>query len=123
PCDVNHEVGNIIDGAAAATQDGANWYMALNYPLYGFGEGGPERVSGTDAIQVLRMGDDVRSLTEETVAGAPQATYVPGVPAFNSGDVVMICDMKALGVFRANGNSSGSGSSGTVSFASGSGVN
>ncbi len=123
PCDVALPPGNIMTGAAAATPDGANWYMALAYPLYGFETGGPAHVANTDVIQVLRAGDDVRGLTADLVSGSNNATFAPGTPGFKGGDVVMICDMKALGVFKANGNSTGSAASGTISFAAGGGLN
>ena len=123
PCDVNLTPGNIVTGAAAATPDGANWYMALAYPLYGFETGGPTHVSGTDVIQVLRAGDDVRGLTADLTSGSGNATFAPGTPGFKSGDIMMICDMKALGVFKASSDSTGSATSGTISFAAGAGLN
>ena len=49
--------------------------------------------------------------------------FTPGTPAFASGDPVMICDMKVLGLFKANGASSGNAASGTVSYGAGAGTN
>src|SRR5690606_251434 len=110
----------IIDGAAAATPDGDDWFMALGFPLYGFENDGPDHVAGTDVIQVLRTGEDIRSTTDELASGATDLEFTPATPLFASGDVVMVCDMKVLGVFRANGDSSAAGS---VSFAAGAGAN
>ncbi|WP_024869839.1 prepilin-type N-terminal cleavage/methylation domain-containing protein [Pseudoxanthomonas suwonensis] len=121
PCDVALPAGNIISGAGAATPDGANWYMALAYPLYGFesgASGAPAHVAGTDVIQVLRAGDDVRGLTADLVSGGNTATFAPGTPQFKSGDVVMICDMRVLGVFKANNDSTGT-TTGTINFGNG----
>ncbi|ADV26702.1 hypothetical protein Psesu_0850 [Pseudoxanthomonas suwonensis 11-1] len=123
PCDVNHAIGNIIEGGATATPDSDDWYMAVNFPLYGFENDGPDHVSGTDVIQLLRTGDELRSLTADLVGGTPEATYAPGTPTFSDGDVIMICDMKALGVFRADGDSTGNAASGTVGFGTGGGLN
>jgi type IV pilus assembly protein PilW len=123
PCDVTLTAGNIVDGGVSATPDGADWYAAVAQPLYGFESGGPTHETGTDVIQVLRTADDVRSLTADVVSGSSDATYSPGTPTFQSGDVVMICDMKVLGLFKANGASSGDATSGTVSFGAGAGVN
>src|SRR5690606_8387829 len=120
PCDVTLTPGNIIDGAAAATPDGDDWFMALGFPLYGFENDGPDHVAGTDVIQVLRTGEDIRSTTDELASGATDLEFTPATPLFASGDVVMVCDMKVLGVFRANGDSSAAGS---VSFAAGAGAN
>jgi type IV pilus assembly protein PilW len=108
PCDTGLVAGNIIAGGAAATPTGTDWYLAVTQPLHGFESGGPTHVADTD---------DVRSLTADTTAGSGSATYSPGTPAYTSGAAIMICDMKVLGVFKANGASSISGANGTVSFA------
>jgi type IV pilus assembly protein PilW len=123
PCDVNLVAGNIIDGGISATPDGTDWYAAVAQPLYGFESGGPTHEAGTDVIQVLRTADDVRSVTADIASGSSDATYSPGTPTFQSGDVVMICDMKVLGVFKANGDSSGDAASGSVSFGAGTDTN
>ncbi|MDR6840074.1 PilW family protein [Pseudoxanthomonas sacheonensis] len=123
PCDSALVAGNIIEGGAAATPTGTDWYLAVARPLYGFESGGPTHVANTDVIQVLRPADDIRSLTADTTAGSASATYSPGTPAYTSGAAIMICDMKTLGVFKANGASSISGANGTVSFGAGAGGN
>lgn len=123
PCDSALVAGNIIDGVSAATPTGTNWYLAVTQPLYGFESGGPTHVANTDVIQVLRPADDVRSVTVDTTAASASTTYSPGTPAFASGAAIMICDMKVLGVFKANGASSISGANGTVSFGAGTGGN
>ena len=122
PCDVNMPPGNIIDGATTAAPDNAGWFFATAFPLFGFEGGGPAHVAGTDVIQVLRTGDDIRSSAADLTASATSVTYAPGNPGFKSGDPVMICDMKVLGVFRANGDST-TGASGSVSFDAGTGIN
>lgn len=124
PCDASLVASNIIDGGPTATATGSNWYFAVAQPLQGYeGSGLSGQVAGTDAIQLLRPGDDIRSTTAATTAASASATYTPGAPAFASGDPVMICDMKVLGVFKAKGASSVSGGSGTVSYGAGAGGN
>lgn len=119
PCDVNLVPGNIAEGAATATPGGVGWFTAVDYPLHGSNSSGP---ANTDMIQVLRTGDDIRNTTDDAASGATGLTYAPAAPAFKSGDVVMVCDMRVLGVFRATGASS-TGTTGTVSFAQGTGTN
>ncbi len=123
PCDVNLPPGNIADGGATATPTGTDWYMAVTQPLHGFETGGPTHQAGTDVIQLLRTADDMRTTTAVTTSGSSNVTYSPGTPTFASGDPVMICDMKVLGVFKANGASSGTAASGTVSYGQGAGSN
>lgn len=123
PCDSGLVAGNIIAGGAAATPTGTDWYLAVTRPLHGFESGGPTHVADTDVIQVLRPADDVRSVTADTTVASASATYTPGTPAFADGAAIMICDMKVLGVFKANGASSISGANGTVSFGAGAGGN
>lgn len=123
PCDVNLTPGNIVDGGATATPTGTDWFLAVAQPLHGFETGGPTHTTGTDVIQLLRTAEDMRSLTAATTSGGTTFTYSPGAPAFASGDPIMVCDMKVLGVFRANGAGSVSGSSGSVSYGAGSGTN
>ncbi|RRN58630.1 hypothetical protein EIM48_00905 [Pseudoxanthomonas sp. SGNA-20] len=120
PCDATLAPANITTAAATATPDGADWYLAVDYPLYGFEDGGPTHVSGTDVIQILRPGDDLRGLTADLASGATSVTVAPATPLFKSGDPVMICDMRVLAVARANGDSTAGGS---LSFASGAGTN
>ena len=119
PCDVDLVPGNITAGGPTATPDGAGWFMAVAYPLHGSNSSGP---GNTDMIQVLRTGDDIRNTTADAASAATTLTYAPGEPAFKSGDVIMVCDKRVLGVFRANGASS-TGTTGTVSFEQGAGTN
>jgi type IV pilus assembly protein PilW len=123
PCDVSLPPGNIVDGGATATPTGTDWYLAITQPLYGYESGGPTHSSGTDVIQLLRTADDMRSTTAATTSGASTVTFSPGTPAFASGDPIMICDMKVLGLFKANGASGGNAASGTVSYGAGTGTN
>lgn len=123
PCDAELVPGNIVDGGATASPTGSLWYAAVTQPLYGFESGGPTHEAGTDVLQVLRATDDIRRVTADMAFGSSTVSYAPGTPAFGNKDLLMICDMQALGVFRANGASGGSASSGTVSFAAGSGIN
>jgi type IV pilus assembly protein PilW len=121
PCDVELPAGNIIAGGTAATATSANWFLAWNQPLYGYeGSGLASQVAGTDAVQVLRLDQGVRTLTTAlATAGTTTLTYTPAEPQFNAGDTIMVCDMRVLGIFRAAGNSGVSGTTGTVSFSGG----
>ncbi len=120
PCDVNMPPGNIAHDAlsAAPNVDNNSWYMALAFPIFGFETGKAPFASTADVIQILRTGDDIRSSTADLAASDTMVTYSPGNPAFKDGEPVMICDMKVLGVFRANGASS-PGATGSVSFKEG----
>jgi len=121
PCDTELPASNIITGGTGATAAGSNWFIAWNQPLSGYeGSGLTGQVADTDAIQILRLDQSVRTLTTAlTSAGTTSFTYTPAEPRFNSGDTIMVCDMRVLGVFRASGNSGVSGSTGTVSFSGG----
>ncbi|WP_372015314.1 prepilin-type N-terminal cleavage/methylation domain-containing protein [Pseudoxanthomonas sp. 10H] len=123
PCDVDLDAGTIVDGSATAVPTGTNWFMAVTQPLHGFESGGPTHESGTDVIQLLRTADDMRTTTAATTSGGTTLTFTPGTPAIASGEPVMICDMKVLGVFRANGASGGNAASGTLSYGAGAGTN
>lgn len=121
PCDAELAAANIIAGGPAATATGANWFIAWNQPLYGFENSGlTGQVAGTDAVQVLRLDQGVRTLTTAlATAGTTTLTYTPGEPRFNAGDTIMVCDMRVLGIFRAAANSGVAGTTGTLGFAGG----
>jgi type IV pilus assembly protein PilW len=125
PCDSSLVPNNITDAVSSSTPTGASWFLSLNQPLYGF-EGSdasaPSHVAGTDVIQLVGPAAGARSVTVDTTAATAAVTYAPGTPAFADNQGVMICDMKVLGVFKANGAST-TGTSGTVSYAAGSGRN
>lgn len=122
PCDAELVAGNIASGASTATATSANWFLGWNRPLHGFeGSGLTGQVASTDALQVLRLDQEVRTLTADMTTGATSVTYTPASPQFDANDVMMICDMRVLGIFRASANSGVSGTDGTVSF--GTGVN
>ena len=122
PCDAEMVVNNIISGAATATPTSTNWFVGWGRPLHGFdGSGLTGQVANTDALQVLRPDQDLRTLTSDLAAGATSLTYTPGEPRFAANDVIMVCDMRVLGVFQASAASSVSGANGAVSF--GTGVN
>lgn len=117
PCDAEMTAGNIITNASTATPTSSNWFVSSARPLHGFeGSGLTGQVATTDAIQVLRLDQDVRTLTTDMAAGATSVTYTPGAPQFAANDVIMVCDMRVLGIFRASAASSVSGANGTVSF-------
>ena len=120
PCDAELAPGNIITGGPAATATSANWFIGWNQPLHGYESSGlTGQVAGTDAVQVLRLDQGVRTLTTALTSGTTTLSYTPAEPRFNAGDTLMVCDMRVLGIFRAAGNSGVSGTTGTVSFSGG----
>lgn len=120
PCDAELAAGNIIAGGPAATATTANWFVGWSQPLHGYEASGlTGQVAGTDAVQVLRLDQGVRTLTTALGSGATTMTYTPAEPRFNAGDTLMVCDMRVLGIFRAAANSGVSGTTGTVSFSGG----
>lgn len=118
PCDAELAAGNIIAGGPAATATSNNWFIGWNQPLQGYESSGlTGQVAGTDAVQVLRLDQGVRTLTTALASsGTTTLTYTPAEPRFNAGDTIMVCDMRVLGIFRAAGNSGVAGTTGTVSF-------
>lgn len=82
-----------------ATQ-ATTWYADWANPLKGYDGGGlTGQVAGTDAIQLVRTDDDIRSLT---ASGVDKFDFTPKKsPKYDSSDILMICDMSVLGIFQA----------------------
>jgi type IV pilus assembly protein PilW len=121
PCDAELAAANIVTNGPAATATSANWFLAWNQPLHGFENSGlTGQIAGTDAVQVLRLDQGVRTLTTALATpGTTTLAYTPAEPRFDAGDTIMVCDMRVLGIFRAAANSGVAGTTGTLSFAGG----
>ncbi|MFT4178466.1 MAG: prepilin-type N-terminal cleavage/methylation domain-containing protein [Thermomonas sp.] len=93
PCDVTTSAANIVTNAATT------WYANWNRALYGYdGSGLTGQVSGTDAIELVRTGDDVHTTT---AVGTSAFAYTPS-QTYTAGDILMICDAKVFGIFKAS---------------------
>lgn len=115
PCDAELVNAPIISGGSAATPSGATWYLAWGVPLYGYEGSSPAGLShqsGTDVLQILRAGDDVRTLTADMASGASSLAFSPAQPLFSDRQSLMVCDGEVLSVFGAAGASSAAGSVG-----------
>lgn len=92
PCDIGLPVANVVNGAAG------NWWTNWSQPLTGLDDGGaPGSLAGTDSIRILSMGDEVVNVTGH----AGTALEVDSDP-FAVGDVLMVCDIQQLAIFRAS---------------------
>lgn len=100
PCDVNITPGNIVSGWSSL------WYANWSLPLFGYENSGVTgQVTGTDAIQIVRTGDDAVTTTAD---GTNSFSYTPTSKAYAANDVLMICDSQAFGIFKAANSSAGS---------------
>lgn len=107
PCDNTLPVANVVDGAATS------WWTNWNQPLAGYDDGGlAGSAASTDALELLISDGSVRNVQTHTGTNitVDQATN------YASGDVLMVCDMRQLAIFR-----NGAGPGTTVSHAQGSG--
>src|SRR5690606_41148040 len=69
--------GNIITNASTATPTSSNWFVSSARPLHGFeGSGLTGQVATTDAIQVLRLDQDVRTLTTDRKSTRLNSSHV-----------------------------------------------
>lgn len=97
PCNVNLPVEVLADGR----HDSANWWMYWEQPLSGYEDGAlAGTVAGTDAIQLLSVGDEVRDVNSH--AGTTFTLTAAAPSAFAAGDVLMVCDIERLGIFKAS---------------------
>ena len=113
PCDADLPAGNITGTTS--------WFHDWDRPLFGYDQDGlTGQVDDTDAIQVLRLDPGARTLTADMASATTTSfSYTPAPPAFAAGDTLMICDMRALGIFRASAASGTTGTTGTVNFNTG----
>ena len=90
PCDVTVPVANVI--LNPATQ----WYTNWDLPVFGFDNGAMSgSLAGTDAIQILREGDDASMVKSH--AGT---TLTLDTHAHNVGDIAMVCDHRQIALFK-----------------------
>lgn len=91
PCDISIPVANVVLGAAGT------WWTNWTQTLLGIDDastlGG---VAGTNGIQLLSMGDEVVNV--DSHAGT---TFQVAANPFAVNDVLMVCDIRQLAVFRA----------------------
>ena len=90
PCDSTIQAGNIVSGSP--------WYANWASPLLGYDSSGVTgQVAGTDAVQLVRTGDEA---VTTTAAGVSSFTYT-STPSktYSTTDVLMICDNRAFGIF------------------------
>jgi len=91
PCDVNLPVANVAD------QTGANWWTNWAQPIFGYDNGSLSgSATGTDAVQVLMVGDQLANVASHTTT----VLTVDDASRFSVGQVLMVCDMRQLSVFR-----------------------
>lgn len=95
PCDSTTTTASNVVANQAST-----WYADWSNPLRGYDASGlTGQLAGTDAIQLVRTDDDIRSTT---AASANSFTFTPAKsPAYAVNDVIMVCDMKTMGIFSA----------------------
>ncbi len=94
PCDMTVAVANVVNGAAG------NWWTNWTQPFVG-----TDSASGTygdalavgDGIQLLSMGSQVVNV--DTHAGT---TFQVAANPFAVGNVLMVCDIRQLAIFRAS---------------------
>lgn len=92
PCDVTITPANIV------TNPPPPWYANWAEPLKGYQNSGLSgQVAGTDAIELIRTGDDA---VTTTAAGVSSFSYTPS-KTYTDQQVLMICDSAALGIFKA----------------------
>ena len=92
PCDFSLPLANVAD------RTGANWWTNWAQPLQGFDNGAlAGSVTGTDAIQALSVGDQLANVASHTGT----VITVDDASRFAQNQVLMVCDMRQLAVFRA----------------------
>lgn len=107
PCDNTLPVANVVDGASA------NWWTNWNQPLAGYDQGGlAGSAASTDALELLISDGSVRNVQ----AHAGTSITVDTATNYALGDLIMVCDMRQVAVFR-NGAAAGT----TVTHAQGAG--
>lgn len=90
PCDSTLPAGNIVGTSAPP------WYANWGWPLFGWESSGlTGQVAGTDAVRLMRTGDDA---VTTTAAGVSSFSYTPN-KTYSATDVLMICDNRAFGIF------------------------
>jgi type IV pilus assembly protein PilW len=91
PCDFSLPLANVAD------QTGANWWTNWAQPLRGFDNGAlAGSVAGSDAVQALSVGDQLANV----VSHAGTVITVDNASRFAANQVLMVCDMRQLAVFR-----------------------
>ena len=103
-CDAGLIPNVLATAAAGATPLGSNWFLAFDHPLYGFeanAAGSPAHQTGADVLQLIRMGDDVRTVSVQPAAVGPNFAYLPATPAIGAAQYVYVCDHAVLGVFNS----------------------
>lgn len=90
PCDFSLPLANVAD------QDGSDWWTNWAQPLQGFDNGAlAGSVAGSDAIQVLSVGDQLANVVSHTGT----VITVDNASRFAVNQVLMVCDMRQLAVF------------------------
>ena len=92
PCDVTITPANIVANPTPP------WYANWSEPLTGYENSGLSgQVAGTDALQLVRTGDDA---VTTTAVGVNSFSYTPS-KAYADQQLLMICDSAAFGIFKA----------------------
>ncbi|MGH8501583.1 MAG: PilW family protein [Gammaproteobacteria bacterium] len=109
PCQATSNVANTLNSP--------NFYFDFfNGAVRGY-EGGESTfpaeldaaVSGTDAIVVIRGGDDVYSLDNHQPSNNAANFKIKGPHKFNDGDILVICDTNQASVFQTTNNNQNNG--------------
>lgn len=105
PCDSTKTPANIVTGWNSL------WYANWAESLKGYDSNGLSgQVAGTDALELVRTGDDA---VTTTAAGISSFTYTPA-RTYAVGELLIVCDSAVFGIFKA-----GSPSANSVDIASG----
>ena len=107
PCANNLPLANVLTGYADAWWSNLDqWGNGLRgfgpaeaFPNAGFGTGTAQRITGTDALQLLSGDDNVVTIEAHNTAGAQFTANATG-HAFSVGDVAMACDRSQASIFQ-----------------------
>ncbi len=96
PCDIGLPQANVVTNPVP---NATNWWVNWAQPLRGFDNGAlPGSAAGTDAIQVLSVGDQVANVQSH----AGTTLTVDNASGFAAGNILMVCDMRQVAIFRAS---------------------
>ena len=93
PCEVGLPVANVVNEFTR------NWWTNFAQPLIGLDDGAATGSrSGSDAIRILAVGDELVN-----VIGHSGTLLRVDAARFDMGDVLMVCDLHQLAIFRVTG--------------------